>query len=86
MHIGERYNHAFRHPRVFSIMQTHDTIRRSFLGTTDRSVVNGLKSRPCVATTGQFETICLVSTVSVQDKSDMIETWGQRQLVVMMQV
>ena len=28
MHIGERYNHALRHPRVFSIMQPHNTIRR----------------------------------------------------------
>ena len=47
----------------------------------------GLQSRPCVATAGQFETICLLaSTVSVQDKSDMIETWGQRPLEVMMQV
>ena len=36
----------------------------------------GLKSRPCVATAGQFETICLASTVSLQDKADMFETWG----------
>ena len=43
LHIGERFNHAFRHPHVFSIVQPHDTIR---------------KSCPCVATAGQFETIC----------------------------
>ena len=46
----------------------------------------GLQSRPCVATAGQFETICLASTVSVQDKADMIETWEQRPLEVIMQV
>ena len=46
----------------------------------------GLQSRPCVATTGQFETICLASTVSLQAKSDVIETLGQRQLEVMKQV
>ena len=34
----------------------------------------GLKSRPCVATAGQFETIAY--TVLLQDKSDMIETLG----------
>ena len=58
-------------------MEPHDTIRRSFVGTTDRSVVNGIKiPSSCVATAGQFDTICLASTVSLQDKSDMIETWG----------
>ena len=80
LHIGERYSHAFRHPRVFNIMQPQDTIRRSFVGTTDRSVVNGIKIPSLCCHCGQFETICLASTVSVQDKSDMIETWGRRQL------
>ena len=49
---------------------------------TDRSIVNGLKSRPSIATADQFETICIPFTVSLQDKPDMIETWGLRQLVV----
>ena len=44
------------------------------------------RMRPCVATAGQFETICLASTVSLQTKSVMIETLEQRQLEVMMKV
>ena len=47
-------------------------IRSSLVGTTDRSVA-----------AGQFEIICLASTVSLQAKSDMIETLVQRQLEVM---
>ena len=36
----------------------------------------GLKSRPSIAITGQFETICLPSNVSLQYNPDMIETLG----------
>ena len=88
LHIGEQYNHAFRHPHVFRqhVLQSHDTIRSIPVGDTDRSGLNGLKIPSPIVTAGQFETICLPSTVSLQDKPDMIETWGLRQLVVMMQV
>ncbi len=36
----------------------------------------GLKCRPSIAITGQFETICLPFNVSLQDNPDMIETLG----------
>ena len=52
LHIGEQYNHAFRHPHAFRqpVLQPHDTIRGSPVGATGRSVVNGLTSRLSIAT------------------------------------
>ncbi len=78
LHIGEQYNHAFRHPHVFRqpVLQPHDTICGSPVVLLIDLEWMGLKSRPSIATADQFETICLPSNVSLQDNPDMVETLG----------